>query len=90
MPDVQDLNELKQELIQGTRRAVQETWTPTNRNATIDAINTGLLCTLCVNMIKYNTVPLATFATCTACGLKISSPIVKSFRAFLNDPTKGF
>jgi hypothetical protein len=73
MKDNNEFKEIKKDFAKGTREAIKQTFKTTN--GTIDGLTTGILCSLCFNMMKYNFLPLATILTCLACEYKIVHPI---------------
>jgi hypothetical protein len=80
-----DLIEIKNELSNGTKKAIEETL---NRYSAIELFQGLATYYLCLNMIKYNTVPFATFLLCLACGVQCSSPVIKSIRVALKHFTR--
>lgn len=50
----------------------------------------GLLCGLCVNMVRNNAIPVATLLVCAGCSVYISVPMYKSIRKVVREPWKGF
>ncbi len=85
-----DLNEFTNDVLKGTGRAVSESFNTTNINGTMAGIGAGTSCLLCMNLVKYNAVPLATFAICTGCSLFFVAPAYKSLKAVIEAPFRGF
>lgn len=83
----EDFCELRKDVIMNSVRAVNDT---IHTNGTRQVLTTVFACGLCLNMLKYNAVPLATAAVCVGCGTLISAPIYKSVKAAIKNPTKGF
>lgn len=86
---IENLKDFGQDIIANSTQAIAKSFSSENRNGTSSFLFGSVACSLCLKMVSYNIVPVATIAVCTVCTCFIGRATYKATKEVIKNPLKG-